>query len=275
MTGTELHQRTVRDILQDGWLIAGNADTPLTGVQYDSRRVAPGNLFVAVRGGQSDGHAFISQAIAGGAAAIVHDMAWEGSAAARSAHPDVVWIGVPDSRAALAQCSTGFYGDPSGSISIVGITGTNGKTTTSYIMKSILEAWRCKVGLIGTISYMIGSKTYDAPHTTPEAPDFQRLLSMMADEECSHVVSEISSHALAQQRVAGTAVRAAIFTNLTRDHLDFHETMESYYAAKSRLFLELLADQALRLSMRTILTDGSLQSRCARMRESGHAASGF
>lgn len=245
MTGTELHPRTVRDILQDGWLIAGNADTPLTGLQYDSRRVAPGDLFVAVKGGQSDGHAFISQAIAGGAAAIVYDMAWEGGIAAQRAHPDVVWIGVPDSRVALAQCSTALYRDPSRSIGVIGITGTNGKTTTSYIMKSILEAWRCKVGLIGTINYMIGSKTFDAPHTTPEAPDFQRLLRMMADEECSHVVSEISSHALAQQRVAGTVVRAAIFTNLTRDHLDFHATMEGYYAAKRRLFHELLADEGI------------------------------
>lgn len=245
MTGTELHHRTVGDILQPDWQVTGNPDTVLTGVQYDSRRVAPGNLFVAVRGGQADGHAFIPQALGNGASAIVYEQRWTGIAAARAAAPGVVWIGVHDCRAALAACSVGYYGDPSSTLGIIGITGTNGKTTTSYIMKAILEAWRCKVGMIGTISYMIGDRTFDAPHTTPEAPDFQRLLRSMADEACSYVVTEVSSHALAQQRVAGTTVKAAVFTNLTRDHLDFHRTMDEYFAAKSRLFYELLAERGI------------------------------
>lgn len=242
MTGSGLHQRTVRDILQQGWEVSGDSGLAITGVQYDSRRVEAGHLFVAVRGGQSDGHGFIGQAINNGAAAVVYDTAWTDAAAAKASYPDVVWIGVPDSRAALAYCSIQYYENPSSALEVIGITGTNGKTTTSYILKAILEAWRCKVGLIGTISYMIADKTFEAPRTTPEAPDFQRLLRTMADQACSHVISEISSHALVQQRVAGTAVRAAIFTNLTRDHLDFHKTMEEYYDAKSRLFFEMIAD---------------------------------
>lgn len=243
MKRTGLHNRTVKDIIQKGWRVTGDTNTLLTGVQYDSRQVETGNLFIAVRGGQSDGHAYITQALSRGAAAIVFESGWSGRTTAFTEYPGVVWIEVDNSRVALAQCAVGFYDHPSADIGVIGITGTNGKTTTSYIMKSILEASRCTVGLIGTINYMIGEKIFDAPHTTPEAPDFQRLLRTMADGGCSYVISEISSHALVQQRVAGTAIKAAVFTNLTRDHLDFHRTMDEYFRAKSRLFLELLEDQ--------------------------------
>jgi UDP-N-acetylmuramoyl-L-alanyl-D-glutamate--2,6-diaminopimelate ligase len=131
--------------------------------------------------------------------------------------------------------------NPSSSLAVAGITGTNGKTTTSYLVKSVLQAWGKKVGLIGTIQYMIGEEIFAAAHTTPESLEFQHLLSRMRAGGCSHVVTEVSSHALAQKRVDCTTFRTAVFTNLTRDHLDFHKTMEEYYRAKGRLFTELLA----------------------------------
>jgi UDP-N-acetylmuramoyl-L-alanyl-D-glutamate--2,6-diaminopimelate ligase len=244
-TNADVYQRTVRDIKQDDWRIIGSLDTPLTGIQYDSRRVESGNLFVAICGEHSDGHAYISQAIENGAAAVVHSLTWDGISAAQARYPRVVWIGVSDPRTALAQCAAAFYANPSAALTVIGITGTNGKTTTSYIIKSILEAWGQKVGLIGTVRYLIGNQMLDAPHTTPEASDFQKLLRMMADNGCRYVVSEISSHALVQQRVLGTIFKVALFTNLTRDHLDYHKTMEDYFQAKRRLFVELLAEGGL------------------------------
>ena len=127
---------------------------------------------------------------------------------------------------------------------VIGITGTNGKTTTSYLIKAILEEWGQKVGLIGTIQYMVKDVVYGAIHTTPEALEFQALLHEMLAEDCGYVVTEVSSHALAQKRVDGTVFKGAVFTNLTRDHLDFHKTMEDYFAAKTRLFTELLDSDA-------------------------------
>ncbi len=230
-----------RDVVRVGDRTSGSIDEYLSGVQYDSRKVEPGNLFVAIRGGQTDGHSFIRQALGKGAVAIVYEDGWSELEALVQECPAIGWIGVPNSREALAYCAAVFYGNPAGDISAIGITGTNGKTTTSYILKSILEAWQHKVGLIGTINYMVGDRGYAARHTTPEAADFQKLLRTMADAGCAYVVSEVSSHALAQRRVDGTQFRAAVFTNLTRDHLDFHLTMDDYFQAKTRLFLELLA----------------------------------
>lgn len=231
----------VRDFCRPGDAATGGLDALVSGVQYDSRKVEPGNIFVAIRGGQADGHAFIPQALAKGAAAIVYEKGWPDLGRFITEYPAVAWIGVTDPRETLAWCAARFHGNPADEISVVGITGTNGKTTTSYILKSILEAWKHKVGLIGTINYMVGDRTYTAPHTTPEAADFQKLLRTMADAGCGYVVSEVSSHALVQRRVDGTQFRAAIFTNLTRDHLDFHGTMDEYFLAKTRLFLDLLA----------------------------------
>lgn len=214
---------------------SGGGDTEIAGVAYDSRKVLPGHIFVAVRGEKVDGHDFIQDAVRRGARAVVCE-----KETANSGSVPVPLVLVGDSRAALAVISGNLYGRPSGSLCIIGVTGTNGKTTTTYLLKSILEAWGKKVGLIGTIQCMIGDETYDAEHTTPEALEFQGLLHRMLTAGCTHIVSEVSSHALAQKRVDGTVFRAGIFTNLTRDHLDFHKTMDDYYHAKERFFGELL-----------------------------------
>ncbi len=219
--------------------ITGRADAEVTGVAYDSREVMPGYLFVAIRGEHVDGHDFIEDAAGRGAAAVVCE---EEPGGFRTAAAPVVHV--KDSRAALAAISNNLFGRPSASLNVIGVTGTNGKTTTTYLIKSILESWGRKVGLIGTIQCMIGDETYDARHTTPEALEFQGLLHKMLVSGCTHVVSEVSSHALAQKRVDGTLFRTGLFTNLTRDHLDFHKTMEDYYLAKEKLFKNLLQGAA-------------------------------
>jgi UDP-N-acetylmuramoyl-L-alanyl-D-glutamate--2,6-diaminopimelate ligase len=209
----------------------------ISGIAYDSRKVKKNSVFVAVKGEHLDGHEFIRDAVRHGAAVIV------GEAAAQS-DPSCLFIRVHDSRKALACMANNFCHRPSEDVSVIGVTGTNGKTTTSYLIKAILEAWEKKTGLIGTISYLIGDKQYPAVHTTPEAPEFQGLLQEMASAGCSHVVTEVSSHALFQKRVDHTRFVVVVFTNLTRDHLDFHETMENYFAAKERLFTQLLTGAA-------------------------------
>lgn len=229
--------------------ISGDAEIEITGISYDSRRVKPGHLFVAMPGEKADGRAFIQDAVRRGAVAIIHEQsagAYNNTPVQQSAEDNsqVSFVQVKDSRQALAFISNNFFMRPSDALTVIGITGTNGKTTTTYLIKSILENWGKKVGLIGTIQYMIGNEVYDATHTTPEALEFQGLLHEMLRSGCSHVVSEVSSHALAQKRVDGTVFRACIFTNLTRDHLDFHKTMEDYFQAKAKLFRELPAGDA-------------------------------
>ena len=201
-------------------------------------RVREGYLFVAMKGEKYDGHDFIGDVIRKGAVAIVHER--DPEEMTQSPHPSPLYVHVANSRKVLACIANNFYERPSECVTLTGITGTNGKTTTSYILKSILESWGRKVGLIGTIQYMIGDRVYPALHTTPESLEFQSLLRDMFLSGCSHVISEVSSHALAQYRVDGAVFRTAVFTNLTRDHLDFHKTMENYFMAKERLFTELL-----------------------------------
>jgi len=218
------------------------------GVAYDSRKVVEGYLFVAIKGERYDGHDFIKDAVGRGAIAVVHNHEISGYGIGNSEinspivkpGSTVCFISVKDSKRALACISNNFYGRPTENLTLIGVTGTNGKTTTTYILKSILESWRKNVGLIGTIQYMIKDRAYPAPHTTPESLEFQGLLRSMALSGCTHVVAEVSSHALTQYRVDGAVFQAAVFTNLTRDHLDFHKTMEDYFRAKERLFLELL-----------------------------------
>lgn len=222
--------------------ISGARGVRITGITYDSRAVKDGFLFVAIRGEKSDGHDFIGKAIVKGAVAVVYETGHADVTALIVSHHLISWIGVKDCRDALAALSNIFYGRPSEKTGVIGITGTNGKTTTSYLIKSVLEKWSKGVGLIGTISYMIKDECFEAPHTTPEASDFQGLLREMADKGCDYAVAEVSSHALAQKRTDYTQFRVAVFTNLTGDHLDFHGTMESYFQSKSRLFTELLAD---------------------------------
>ncbi len=235
----------IKDILMKDFDVKGDIEINISGVKYDSRDVKSGDLFVAIKGENFDGHNFIEDAVRRGAVAIVYEQSAisnQQSAMLMNTYPDIVWIGVGDCRDAVASISHNFYRRPSEEAAVIGITGTNGKTTTSYLIKSILEKWGKGVGLIGTITYLIKDVAYDAPHTTPESPDFQALLRQMLDAGCSHVVTEVSSHSLSQKRVDYTKFKVAIFTNLTRDHLDFHQTMEDYFMAKERLFTELLEE---------------------------------
>ena len=214
----------------------GALDTTCTGVTHDSRRVARGAVFVALLGLKANGAIFAPQAIAAGASAIVAE-------APPSTDVSVPWIVVSDARLALAWLSAEFSGHPSREMKVIGITGTNGKTTTAFLASAILDAAGIQSGLMGTVTYRIGDHAFDATRTTPEAPDLQGYMRDMVTEGCGACVMEVSSHALALKRVDGIQFAAAVFTNLTRDHLDFHADMEDYFAAKRRLF-ELLPDDA-------------------------------
>ena len=212
------------------------ADTPVSAIAYDSRRVAPGSVFVALKGLRADGGAFAAQAVARGARAIVSE----------SARPDDIrapWIVVRDARLALALLADRFFNHPSRRMPVIGVTGTNGKTTTSYLLCSILDAAGLRAGMLGTVAYRIAGEDREASRTTPEAPDVQQLLNEMLEHGSKSAVMEVSSHALSLKRVDGMRFAAGVFTNLTRDHLDFHEDMEAYFAAKRRLF-EMLPDDA-------------------------------
>ena len=213
----------------------GGLDAACTGVTHDSRRVARGAVFVALLGLKANGALFAPQAIAAGASAIVAE-------GPPTADVSVPWIVVNDARLALAWLSAEFFGHPSHDMRVVGITGTNGKTTTSFLTSAILDAAGIQCGLMGTVTYRIGDRAFDATRTTPEAPDLQSFLREMVDEGSGACVMEVSSHALALKRVDGIRFAAAIFTNLTRDHLDFHADMEDYFAAKRRLFEMLPVD---------------------------------
>jgi UDP-N-acetylmuramoyl-L-alanyl-D-glutamate--2,6-diaminopimelate ligase len=224
-------------------------DLNISGIAYDSRSVKEAYLFVAVKGERFDGHDFIRNAIMQGACVIVHEQETDEQSPAAGLRNDeglsgfrpLFFLRALNSRRALACLANNFYERPSERLTVTGITGTNGKTTTTYILKSILEQWGHTVGLIGTIQYMIKDKVYPAVHTTPEAPEFHHLLRDMLESGCTDVISEVSSHALEQYRVDGTVFRSAVFTNLTRDHLDFHRTMDGYFLAKKRLFTDLVA----------------------------------
>ena len=209
----------------------GVLDQPVTSVTDDSRAVASGSLFVAVKGERVDGHRYVAQAIEAGAAAIVGQESVE-----RGSLP---FVKVADSRKALGLIGSRFHGDPSARLTMIGVTGTNGKTTTTYLCKSLLEGTARQVGLIGTVAYQIGAETIPASHTTPGALELQGLLAKMSHAHMDSVVMEVSSHALAMDRTAGCDYDVAVFTNLTQDHLDYHRTMEEYFQAKLRLFTSL------------------------------------
>ncbi len=211
-------------------MLARSGDPAVSGVEYDSRRVKPGCLFVAMRGESSDGNAFIDQAIQAGAVAVVTD------SAAEKPRAGVGWALVPQGRRALARVSANFYKRPAERIAVTGITGTNGKSTTAFLVESILNAAGRKNALLGTIEYHVAGKVLPAPHTTPEALELNRILSEAVGYGATDAVMEVSSHALAQERVYGVPFDVAVFTNLTRDHLDYHKTMEEYFAAKRVLF---------------------------------------
>jgi UDP-N-acetylmuramoyl-L-alanyl-D-glutamate--2,6-diaminopimelate ligase len=204
-------------------------------LDYDSRRIELGALFFAIHGEKADGHAFIPQALARGAAAIVSERA-SPTGPTESPHPAPAWVRVPRIRRALSEASRTFYGHPEKALRLVGITGTNGKTTTAYLLESIFQAAGFTSGMFGTIEYHVAGKTLPAVNTTPESLDLVASLAQLVRVHASHVVMEVSSHALAQERIWGLPFEAAIFTNLTRDHLDYHQTMEDYFHAKRRLF---------------------------------------
>jgi UDP-N-acetylmuramoyl-L-alanyl-D-glutamate--2,6-diaminopimelate ligase len=222
--------------LPDGVRLPAQAslDVPCTGVVYDSRQVVPGSVFVAWRGLKADGAVFAPQAIAAGAAVVVADQP--------APDPAMPWVEVGDARLALAHLASEFYGHPSRQMQVVGITGTNGKTTTGFLLSAIFTEAGVRSGLMGTVTYRVGTREIEATRTTPEAPDVQRLLRQMRDDRCTACVMEVSSHALALRRVDGMRFAAGVFTNLTRDHLDFHADMENYFSAKRRLFEMLPAD---------------------------------
>jgi UDP-N-acetylmuramoyl-L-alanyl-D-glutamate--2,6-diaminopimelate ligase len=221
---------TFQQVLDGAEVLALSGDPGVSCVEYDSRRVKPGCVFVAMRGETSDGNRFIDQAISAGAVAVVTDSVTE------KARPVVGWAIVQHGRRALARVSANFYKRPAERLAIAGITGTNGKSTTAFLIESILKAAGRKSALIGTIEYHVAGKILPAPHTTPEALDLNRIFNEALGNGTSEVVMEVSSHALAQERVFGVPFDVAVFTNLTRDHLDYHGTMEDYFAAKRVLF---------------------------------------
>ena len=204
-------------------------ETEITRISYDSRTTAPGDVFVAMTGFAADGHAYIGKAMAAGAAAVVCERPPEDSS--------VPYVLVENSRQALAVMAANYYGHPADSMTMVAVTGTNGKTTTTYLLKAILEQeLGAKVGLIGTNQDLIGDEVVPTERTTPESLELQELFARMRSAGCTHVVMEASSHALALDRVYGIHYAVGIFTNLTQDHLDFHKTMEAYCDAKAILF---------------------------------------
>ncbi len=220
----------LRDVLQGVELLEvhANLEQEITGVCYDSRQVRPGNLFVAISGFAADGHRFIPMALAKGAAAVLCQTV---------PACDAAWLRAADTRLALALVSANWFGHPADRMTMIGFTGTNGKTTSTYLLKHILEETRdAKVGLVGTIQNMIGDQALHTERTTPESYELQALFRQMLDAGCTHVIMEVSSHALALRRVAGITFETGVFTNLTQDHLDFHKTMEEYRKAKSLLF---------------------------------------
>lgn len=216
-------------VVSTAGLAGGDDARPVAGVAYDSRRVSEGAVFVALKGFKADGLDFVPEAVARGAAVVV-------SESARPSGLHVPWIVVRDGRLAIALLGAEAHGHPSREMPVVGITGTNGKTTTTYLLASVLDAAGLSAGVLGTVHYRVGREAREAARTTPEAPDVQALLRQMIEAGNRACVMEVSSHALALRRVDGVRFAAAVFTNLTRDHLDFHGDMESYFAAKRRLF---------------------------------------
>ncbi|MFQ5457238.1 MAG: UDP-N-acetylmuramoyl-L-alanyl-D-glutamate--2,6-diaminopimelate ligase [Myxococcota bacterium] len=224
----------------------GDLEQDAVSLTADSRKVRPGSVFVAVPGLVTDGHHFIAEALGRGAVAIVGQKPG-------GVPPGVAAVEVEDSRIALGLLAARFHGDPSREMLIVGVTGTNGKTTTAYLIESMLAEAGWRVGVIGTVAYRWGGESYPAPLTTPDSPALQATLRRMRDAGCDAAVIEISSHALALRRLAGCDVDLGVFTNLTQDHLDYHGSMERYFEAKARLFSEHLAQPEVKRPRRAVV----------------------
>ena len=215
-------------LLDGAEVLDERGDPPIAGLDYDSRRVKPDWCFVAMRGEHTDGNLYIDQAIANGAVAIVSDSI--------PPREGISWARVPHGRRALARLSANYYRHPAEKLELTGITGTNGKTTTSFILSRMLRAAGRKITMVGTVEYRIGDETYPAPRTTPEALELNHLFANAVRVGCTEGVMEVSSHALEQQRTFGIPFGVAVFTNLTRDHLDYHGSMENYFQSKTILF---------------------------------------
>ena len=211
--------------------IIGNPDEPISGIAYRSDAVHPGDAFCCIVGLKADGHSFAQDAIDRGARVLIVERKVYLADAT-----DVTEVVVKDSRKAMARLASRFYGNPSEAFSLVGVTGTNGKTTTTYLVNHIAQVLGNKTGLIGTVGIEIDGEHRPSSHTTPESPDLQQLFAMMRDEGCGVVSMEVSSHALDLERTWATKFAVTAFTNLTQDHLDYHKTFEAYFAAKARLF---------------------------------------
>jgi len=210
--------------------IWGDPEVAVASLEYDSRKAGPGALFAAMRGAVTDGHTYIDQCIAQGAAAILCEIR------PSTPHPGATFVVVEDSRAALAEVAAAFYRFPSGRMRVAGVTGTNGKTTTTMLLKHVCDDALLRCGLVGTVHYDIGDEILPAARTTPESVDLQRLLGRMVDNGCKAAVMEVSSHAIQQHRSRGIEFDAVVFTNLSQDHLDYHGTMEAYFEAKAAMF---------------------------------------
>ncbi len=219
----------LQTLLQGIEILETNApmDFDIAGVRYSSRDVQKGEMFVAVVGYVTDGHKYIPDAVSRGASVVLCE---------KDMPENAYWVRVRSAREALARLGANWYGHPADAMQMIGVTGTNGKTSVTYLLKSMLEATGAKVGLIGTICNMIGEELLETERTTPESFDLQGVLAQMRDKGCTHVVMEVSSHALCLNRVDNISFRVGAFTNLTEDHLDFHKTMEEYRRAKSLLF---------------------------------------
>lgn len=227
-----LSEMKLRDVLRGVPVdrTSGNTDIEIHGLSYTSKKIQPGFLFAALKGERTDGIRFIQEALDKGATAILSE---------EPAPPDfpLTWIQVRDAREALALCSANFYSHPSKKVKVVGITGTKGKTTQTYLLEAILKKARFLPGVIGTISYRFPDKEMPAERTTPEAPDLQKMFAEMLKRGATHCVIEVSSHALELKRVLGIEFDVVVFTNLSGEHLDYHHSMENYYEAKKKLFL--------------------------------------
>ena len=220
------------------------ADGEVTAVCYDSRRVVPGALFVAIEGLSVDGHRFIPDALERGAVAVV---------CTRPVTADAVVVQVDDPRQALAQLAARFHGHPAERLTLIGVTGTSGKTTVTYLVEKILAAAGHRVGVVGTINYRYAGQTFPNPVTTPESADLQEILGRMVDSGITHVVMEVSSHALDLSRVEGCRFDVAVFTNLSHDHLDYHGSMERYWESKRKLFFDFLKPADDRQTVRAVV----------------------
>lgn len=222
--------------LDNSCAISGKMDFQIKGIACNSKAVKEGFIFVAVKGASCDGSAFINEAVSKGAVAVVTEKTRLGLS---NKEINIPFIKVKDARSALARLAAKFYGDPALKVKVVGVTGTNGKTTITYLMESLLKYAGSKPALIGTVNYRFGDKVFDSNNTTPGPIQLQSLLADMVKERVQYLIMEVSSHALSQDRVASLRFHSAVFTNLTSDHLDYHKTIASYFRAKSKLFTGL------------------------------------